>query len=168
MTLEEFTNSLPKDKQLKLALHFARLALPVWEDYCADRDISYRDTVVGMTHSTDKNLPRNVLNAIEEYLNMNKWQKFLNGKKNILKFRSQFDEPIVALQDEDWQLPYEVKTTFYAFYNLTDAVIGKDVTVFGDSTIYVSINQAIDALETSGTMSVDEINRILQKYSDEI
>jgi hypothetical protein len=73
----------------------------------------------------------------------------------------QFDDPIIALQDTDWELPNEVQKTFYAVYNLIDTLMGKKKTVFEESSIYVSINQAIDALETSKTLTFDEINKIL-------
>ncbi|HEV7424358.1 MAG TPA: hypothetical protein VGO21_04175, partial [Candidatus Paceibacterota bacterium] len=77
------------------------------------------------------------------------------------EIRRQFDDPIVALQDTDWQLPDEVQKTFYAVYNLIDTLLVKEKTVFDESTIYVSINQAADALETSKTLTFYDINQIL-------
>jgi hypothetical protein len=167
MNLEEFINSLPENKQLHLALRLIKLTLPIWESYCQDRDISYRDSVVGLTHATNKELPRNVINAVEEYLSLNRWKRMFSGMKKLSRFRSLFLEPITALQDDDWKLPYEVQTMFYAVYNLLDAAMGKTVTSFGDSTAYVSINQAADALETSKTMTFEEINSLLQEYKNE-
>jgi hypothetical protein len=73
----------------------------------------------------------------------------------------QFSDPILALQDLDWELPYEVERTFYAVHNLLDSVLGKEKTVFNGTTIYVTINQAIDAIESSKLLSETEIKEML-------
>ncbi len=161
MTLQEYTDSLPKDKQFDLALRLIKLSLPVWNSYAEKNKLSYRDTVVGLTHSVDKKLLQNAIDTVGEYLHLNKLKKFIDGKKELLELRRQFDDPIVALQDTDWELPDEVQKIFYAVYNLIDTLVGKEQTVFGDSTIYVSINQVLNALQTSKMLTVDEIKVIL-------
>lgn len=73
----------------------------------------------------------------------------------------QFRDPIVALQDLDWELPNEVERTFYAVHNLLDSLLGKEKTVVNEATIYVTINQAIEALESSNLLTEKEIREIL-------
>jgi len=46
---------------------------------------------------------------------------------------------------------------FYSIHNLLDAALGKERTVFDETTIYVTINQAIDALEGSKSFTTDQI-----------
>jgi hypothetical protein len=161
MTLQEYTDSLPKGKQIELTIKLTKLVLPIWEKYSEDNQLSYRDTVVGLAHRVDKKLLRNTIEGVETYLSSGKWKRFMDGKRTLLKLRSQFNDPVVALQDTDWELPDEVLKTFYAVYNLIDTVIGKEKTVFGDSTIYISINQAVDALESSKTMPFDQIQEVI-------
>jgi len=166
MTLQKYTDSLPKEKQFNLAIRFAKLTLPIWDNYADKNDLSYRDTVVGMQHSVDRKLLLTTINAVEEYLNSNKLKKIFNGKGKLLELSRQFNDPIVALQDCDWELPDEVLKTFYSVHNLLDTLVEKEQTVFGESTIYVSINQAVDAIEKSKTLTFEEINEILNEIKN--
>ena len=161
MTLQEYVDSLPKGKQFALALRLTKLALPIWAKYSEENTLTYRDTVVGLTHRVDKELLQNTIEAVETYLSLSKWEKFRDGRRALLKLRVQFDDPVVALQDADWELPDEVLKAFYAVCNLIDAVIGEDQTTFGDTTIYVSINQAADALENSKALKFDQIHELI-------
>ena len=161
MTLQKYTDSLSKDGRFKVAIRLTKLALPIWDNYADKNPLTYRDTVVGLTHTLDKKILKDTIDAVETYLNSNKIKKIIGGTSELREIRRQFDDPIVALQDTDWQLPDEVQKTFYAVYNLIDTLLVKEKTVFDESTIYVSINQAADALETSKTLTFDDINQIL-------
>jgi hypothetical protein len=54
-----------------------------------------------------------------------------------------------------------LRRTFYSVFNLIEACLGRRQTSFGDLTVYVSINQAADALETSKGLTFEEITEIL-------
>ncbi len=161
MTLKKYSESLPKDIRFKVAIKLIKLALPIWENFADKNQLKYRDTVVGLTHTVDKDILKNSIDAVEIYLNSNKIRKIIGGKSKLIEIRRQFDDPIVALQDADWELPDDVPKIFYSVYNLLDELLGKKKTAFDKSTIYVAINQAIDALDTSETLTVGEINKIL-------
>ena len=162
MALKEFIDSLSVDKQYTIAIKLAKLILPIWEQYADKHELVYRDTVVGLTHSVDRKLLENSIEAIEEYTN----SKALFKRRNKLDtFYEQFADPVVSLKDNDWKVPYEVETAFFSIYNLIRNAIGKTPTVFDESSIYVSINQAADALLTAKRFSVDEINEILTEIS---
>jgi|GEM_PF-1077201 len=161
MTLQKYTDSLSKDEQFKVAIRLTKFALPIWESYADHNQLNYRDTVVGLMHTVDKKLLNDAINAVEIYLNTSKIKKIIRGKSKLKKIYSQFDDPINALQDADWQLPEDVQKTFYAVYNLINFLLGKERNVFDELTIYVSINQAADALETSKILTFDDINKIL-------
>ena len=151
---------MPSNKRLDLAIRLTKLALPIWEKYADENKLTYRDTVVGMHHSVDRNLLKETVGFVEQDFHLKKEERI------FFKLKAQFDDPIVALQDMDWELPDEIQNIFYSIYNLLEAYCGKSYTSFGDLTIYVSINQAIDALETSGRLTVDELRGIIYINSD--
>ena len=132
MTLQKYTNSLSKDRQFEVAIRLTKLTLPIWNNYVNTNPLTYRDTVVGLTHTVDKEILKDTIDAVEGYLNSTKIKKIIGGTSELKKIRRQFDDPIVALQDLDWELPYEVQTTFYAVYNLIDTLLGKEKTVFAE------------------------------------
>jgi hypothetical protein len=161
MGLQEYIDSLPKDKQFNLAIMLAKLMLPIWEEYAERNTTTYKDTVVGLTHSVNKNLLRSTVCSIEKYIAANPLLKTIIKNTQLKILKSEFGDPIVALKDFDWELPYEVQTAFYSAHNLLDAALGKERTVFDEPTIYVAINQAIDALESSKSLTMDEIRALL-------
>ena len=56
---------------------------------------------------------------------------------------------------------------FYSAHNLLEKLAGKEKTVFNELTIYVSINQSIDAIQRKDIISTDKIKTIL-KNSDKV
>ena len=161
MTLEEHIGNLPKNKRCDIAVRLTRLALPIWDKYAEKNELTYRDTVVGLQHSVNRALLKNTIDAVEKYISTNFIGKALIKNTALLSLSRQFSDPIVALQDLDWKLPYEVERTFYSVYNLLDSTLGKEKTAFYEKTIYVTINQAIDALSSSNLMNEKEIREIL-------
>ena len=153
MTLQQFCTNLPEDKRTQLAITLAKLTLPVWNNFADKHKLSYRDSIVGLKHPVDRNLLENSINEIET--------SCFKTTNRLLELYNSFIDPIVALQDDDWVLPNPVQKTFYSVYNLLESVIGKEQAVSEDSVIYVSINQAVDALETSKTLTEDEIKKYL-------
>ena len=166
MTLQKYIDSLPKNGQFKVAIRLTKLALPIWENYADENPLTYRDTVFGLTHTIDKKILKVTIDAVETYFNSNKIKKIIGAKNELTEIRKQFDDPIVALQDTDWILPDEVQKTFYAVYNLIDSLLGKANTIFDESKIYVSVNQVADALETSKTLTFEDINKILDEIKN--
>lgn len=161
MTLEKHIENLPKDKQFDIAIRLTKLSLPIWDKYADKNEPTYRDTVVGLPHSVDRALLKNTIDAVEKYISTNMISKIVIKNTDLLSLSRQFSDPIVALQDIDWELPNEVEKTFYAVHNLLDAALGKEMTAFNESTIYVTINQAIDALDSSKTVTEEEIRKVL-------
>jgi hypothetical protein len=161
MTLEEHIENLQKDMQFDIAIRLTKLSLPIWDKYADKNELTYRDTVVGLHHSVDRALLKDTIDAVEKYISTNMINKVIIKNTDLLSLSRQFSDPIVALQDIDWELPNEVEKTFYAVHNLLDAALGKEMTAFNESTIYVTINQAIDALNNSKTLTEEEIRKVL-------
>ncbi|MBK9700332.1 MAG: hypothetical protein IPO79_09600 [Flavobacteriales bacterium] len=138
-----------------------KAALPIWDKYADKNELTYQDTVVGLHHSVDRQLLLKTINAVEQFVATNIIKRTIFKNPDLLSSDRQFNDPIVALQDTDWELPYEVERTFYAVHNLLDAALDKEKTAFNETTIYVAINQAVDALASSNTMTEEEIRNIL-------
>lgn len=166
MTLQEFCYTLPKNKQIKLAIKLAKQALPIWDNYADNNILSYRDTVVGLTHTVPKQLLSNTINEIENHFATQKLSRIIKDPSKLLKLYSYFDDPIVALQDSDWELPEQVKKTFYSVYNLIGSIIHKNMATIDESRLYITINQAIDAIKTADILSENQINQILQRMKN--
>jgi hypothetical protein len=161
VSLQKYIEGLSKENQFRLAIKLARLTLPIWNKFAAKSDLTYRDSVAGLNHAVDKNLLKEAIESIEKYLN-NNISDFSEKETNLYK---KFIDPIIALQDDDWDLPDEVLKTFYAVYILIEAIIDKEKPAFGNSALYVSINHSIDALVYSKTLSTVEINSILDSFT---
>lgn len=163
MTLQEFCDTLPKDKQIELAIQLISLSLPIWDKFAENNTLSYRDTVVGLTHTIPQQLLADTINEVQNYLSTPRLLRGFKSKRKLLKLYSYFDEPIVALQDTDWELPTIVERTFYSVYNLLGSIVDKDITAFNERTIYVAINQSIDAIQTAGILSESQIKETLEQ-----
>ena len=154
---------LPADRQLTIAIHFCRLGLPIWDDFASDADArAYHDGVVGMHHVISDTLLARALATAEAALNHADDCATAAGTEAIRSVEHEFIEPIVALQDGDWELPDAVTLIFYAHSNLIEHLSGRKVLLGGESALYVSVNQAIDALETSGRMTMEQIRAELK------
>jgi hypothetical protein len=155
MTLQNFCDRLPDDKKNQLALRLAKRTIPIWNNYADKHKLSYRDSIVGLKHTVERTL-------LEETLNEIGISSFTKTEP-LSDLYNKFIDPIVALQDDDWKLPNEVEKTFYCIYNLLVFVIEEKQNGSSYSPIYVSINQAIEALETSETLTEEEIKKLLSE-----
>jgi len=158
-SLEEFIKSLPEDKQFSLALKLLKKAIPLWDEFINEKNLSYKDGLVGLKHNVSGDLPLKVVKLTEKFLECG----IKDIKEKILSVRLEFTDPVVALQDDDWNLPQTVLLTFYSAYNLINAISEKDSETFGPSSVSVSINQSIDALEKSKTLTPEQIKDILNR-----
>jgi len=163
MTLHDYINTLSKEAQLKLAIRLAKLALPIWDNYAKKNKLAYHESVVGVKHTLIKDLLQETIETIESSSILQNTDIPVENEDKLLLLYRQFSDPVIALQDNDWQLPDEVIQTFYAVYNLIDTIIDSRQIKFSGTSFYVSINQAINALETSETLTFDEINKLLEE-----
>jgi hypothetical protein len=155
MDFKEYCNSLPKERLSALAIKLCDKACPIWTDYCKIGGLTYRDTVVGLLHTIQENLLSDTLELCNR-LQIN--SDLFDNEYTILK--DEFLEPVTALQDDDWELPYPVEKVFYAVYNL---LLGfkQQRSLNNDLFHYVSANQAGDALIKTGLMTSDEIKEFI-------
>jgi len=161
MTLIDLVNSLEKKIQIGLAIELIEIGLPIWEDYNSENQIEYTDSVVGVYHKIDKELIRISIKLLSK---INKPNNILTKKINGIKLKTLYDEirePVVAKQDDDFEIPLEVELILYSTSNLIEYVHGKEKSAFSENLAYVSINQSIEAITRKGILETDEIKEIL-------
>jgi hypothetical protein len=165
-TLSDLMQGLPEDRQLTLAVHFCKLGLPIWDAFATQkRARSYYDGVVGLHHVISETLPTRALALAQSALADPTYCARHEGTQLLGALKHEFVEPIVALQDDDWELPDAVRLVFYAHSNLVEHLAGKVTFPNGETALYVALNQAIDALESSGHMTFAQIQDGLRAFS---
>jgi hypothetical protein len=85
-------------------------ALAIWRGFRDGGEaITYHDGVVGQRHVVDDELPERALVAVRTALRGEAWDTDLV---------TQYQEPIVAMHDDDLEFPDEIEYAYYAIYNL--------------------------------------------------
>jgi hypothetical protein len=93
-----------RKRQVHVSL--CRSALHVWEAYAHQQPaLDYVDSVVGLHHRVDITLPRDALASVQS-----------NNDHAAVAHR--YQEPLVALQDDDLVFPAHIEFAYYAIYNL--------------------------------------------------
>ena len=162
MPLSELIDSFKKKNQIELAIELIEIGLPIWENYNSENRIEYTDSVVGMYHKINKNLIEKSIKLLKK---INGQNNFLTDKINGLKIKSLHDEirePVVAREDDDFEIPTEVELILYSTSNLIEYIMGKSHSSLNENLAYISINQSIDAITKSGILSFDEIRNIIE------
>lgn len=166
MNLDEHIASLPSAQQWVIAYQMARAALPIWEAFAVDGELHYIDSVVGMSHTVAPDLLARALAAAEELVHMPERDMRAHAGGRMKEFQAEFLDPIVALQDMDWELPSPVQRCFYAVSNLVEVLSGQERSTFGEAMRYVVVNQALDAIHQARLLSDAEIHAILYQFGE--
>jgi hypothetical protein len=159
-SLIDFVNGLDEERQYTLALLLVEKALPLWEEHASKNALEYFDSVVGMHHVINKDIVARALDTVKKEL-----AKRNSQLNELAALKKEFMEPLVALQDSDWELPYPVQHTLYAASNLVKKITGESITPFDEPLIYVVINQAFDALISANVFSIPQANVFLRDFS---
>jgi len=110
-------------------LELCRHALEIWEGYArAQSPITYQDSVVGITHTLDQRLPRDAFES-------SRAGRALSG------IAARYNEPIVAMQDDDLELPENIEYAYYAIHNLFRKYVQGDAAIDD----WLIVNQALSA-----------------------
>jgi hypothetical protein len=158
MNLQEFCKYISAVKEFNMAIKFAFIALPVWDNYCKNNSPCYTDSITGLIHKVDSNLLINTLNESLAY--------FSDAEKSnrLSELYKNFDDPVIALQDMDWDLPDEVERIFYSVYNIARGLLSEVDNENDQLIFYVAINQAIDVIESEGILTERQIRDILDEF----
>lgn len=163
MSLEQYCESLNRKQKIQCCIALITYAMPIWDEYAKDNELKYRDSVVGLNHVVASDILERCLKAVESELNKSFFSKYFSTSL-LSRNLHEFYEPKTAMQDLDWELPYPVAQLFYSVFNLMQFVDDEKKYEPHKDLAYVSMNQSIDALESSGLKTMEEIKAILDSY----
>ncbi|MGB0870596.1 MAG: hypothetical protein ACPGSD_13445 [Flavobacteriales bacterium] len=156
MSLKKYTASLTEKHRFGFAIELIEKLLPIWNDFSKiKKNLEYIDTVVVMYHVVDKNIIERTIKLAK------KWIDNEFDHKEHQSLNSCFSDPIVALQDLDWEIPENIQLIFYSAYNLLIKLNGETKTIFGDEQLHLVINQAIDSIFLSELMTENELREFM-------
>ncbi|OFY89695.1 MAG: hypothetical protein A3K10_14570 [Bacteroidetes bacterium RIFCSPLOWO2_12_FULL_31_6] len=159
MSLQDLLSTIPEKNQHELSVKFLTIGQPIWKDYAINnKNLEYTDTVVGMQHKVSHDIIQRTIDLISEEIKSPK-----SKTKQIAELHQEFRDPIISLQDMDWEVPESVLLIFYSAYNLIESLKGKKETYDDESMIYISINQSIDAITREKIKTFNEINTLLKE-----
>ncbi|WP_067685854.1 hypothetical protein [Nocardia jejuensis] len=146
MTPRELFFQLGADRRRQVHLSLCQDALTTWVAYAgaARSPLRYRDSVVGMRHRVDVELPADALRSA-------------CAGVDLADIATRYLEPITALQDDDLTFPDPVEFAYYAIYNcFRKYVVGEDISE------WLIVNQALSAHDDAEaasrlTRTIDEI-----------
>lgn len=164
MALQNNIAELDDTSQLELAIVMIENGLSIWTDYTSTNKLEYTDHVVGMHHKIDSNLLQRAIEVSKEEVHKKNLLDKIIKKNNLKNILDEFLEPKTAIQDFNFELPNEVELIFHSTYNLLEAINGAKPNYSRETMVYVSINQSIDAIESSNLMTIDEVKDILRKF----
>ncbi|KAF0845719.1 hypothetical protein [Nocardia caishijiensis] len=138
---------LDADRRRQVHLVLCAQALPTWTGYVRGKPaaLRYRDSVVGMRHRVDVDLPADALRAVRTGAD----RADVSGR---------YLEPIAALHDDDLCLPDHVEFAYYAIYNCFRRYVCGD-----DIAEWLIVDQALAAHDPSEatprlTRAVDDVD----------
>jgi hypothetical protein len=102
---------MDRASQIEALALACRGALRIWKEWAGNRAIEFVDSVVGVRHLVDVTLPSRALAAIED-------------GDDLSSIERELVEPVVAIHDEDLEMPPEVKDAYHAIYNLVRFALG--------------------------------------------
>lgn len=129
VTLPQLFLRLDADRRRQVHLALCEDALPVWTGYAGGKSsqLRYRDSVVGMWHHVDAELPAAALCSA-------------HAGADLAGVADRYPEPISALQDDDLVFPDPVEFAYYAIYNCFSKYVGGH-----DISDWLIVNQALSA-----------------------
>ena len=133
--------NLSADETKKAHVRACAYSVSAWDKFCANgRNLTYKDSVVFLTHSVDKSLLNSALQAVID-----------NHSDGLL---DSFLEPINALEEMDWTPGQNIEYAFYSIYNLYKKYCHKE-----EIDNWLIINQALSS--ESDETKIDEMLRCI-------
>ncbi|MBV7703098.1 hypothetical protein [Nocardia nova] len=148
MTPSALFFQLGTEYRRRVHLSLCEDALPTWIGYVREKPsaLRYRDSVVGMRHHVDVELPADALRSA-------------GAGVDLADVGNRYLEPITALQDDDLAFPDPVEFAYYAIYNCFRKYVGGD-----NIEDWLIVNQALSAHDSDQaaprlTRTINEITR---------
>lgn len=148
---------LGADRRRQVHLLLCEDALLAWNLYAQGKpaQLRYRDSVVGMWHNVDVDLPARALSAARAGV-------------DLTDVSGRYLEPTVALQDDDLAFPDPVEFAYYAIYNCFRKYVGGD-----DISDWLIVNQALSIHHDSDAAprldrAIDEIGSTISEQGGDV
>ncbi|MBN2497213.1 MAG: FHA domain-containing protein [Deltaproteobacteria bacterium] len=155
--LEAAMAPLPHRLRCLCALAASAEALPVWRAHAAGATLAYHDSVVGMHHVVDRDLPRRALAFV--------WACVGRGEFGpCFELARGFGEPVCALQDEDWLLPEAPRMAYYAAYNTFNLCTGWELASEKARVFAMAVHQAQVARIVERDLPREEARRHFDRW----
>jgi hypothetical protein len=151
--LEGLFTRLNESSKIQLALKMAKISVPIWEAYKKRNTLLLFKSEVYNQPDVDMALLRETLAAIET-----------DELADLRQSFNQFRQPIVMLQEGEWELSISIKNAFYSVYNLAKAVLSAENKAQRSSCVRQSVMQSFDAINKSFLLSMDEWKDFLEDY----
>ena len=130
---------LTPDGQKLVQIELCQKVYQLWLDYVSENGISeYQETVAGTIQNIDYSLPQDAIDAVKK-------------GKDTSGVAGRYQEPSVALQDEDLTFSSDMDMAYYAVYNLYQFHVAHKLE---DS--WVIVNQALSAFGEKDTIDIFE------------
>jgi hypothetical protein len=124
--MEEFL-ALDPERRRRVQIALCAIAVDAWEREIAPDPPAYHDSVVGLFHVVEADLPRDALEAVR------------SGADDRGVHR-RLGEPLAALQDADLELADHLEFAWYSVYNLFEKYVrGRAI------DDWLIVNQALSA-----------------------
>lgn len=154
-------NQLPATAQLQLALLLTQKALPLWEKYSGEHELSYRDSPALPPVKIDRRMLPTALDEIDIFLRLT-----VSGSsnENIVPHYFHFVGPVIAMQDGTWVPPYPIKKIFLSVYYMLKSIIEQSEGNVSAGLPGLAITQALDCLDVSKLYTKDAIELLLKDF----
>lgn len=146
-TLKTILSGLSYRSQCLCALVACEASLKIWEEFAAQARLEYTDSVIGLHHELDKELPSRVISSVRENLeNL--------GTEFGYALQEEYLEPLAAIGDADLVFPERVLEAFYSFHNLLTAAMDAEK----KQHFAIAVQQACESLHEKHTKQKTQKN----------
>jgi len=145
---------------LRLALHLAEKALPVWARYARKR-VAYHAVSVGPVTIVETDLLQKTLQEINYHVHRN----FVGADlTKIREYHNLFVGPVLALKDGIWVCAHPVKKVFMSVYHISRSIVEQNIGAAPEHFLPEAITLALESLELSGLYTRKEIAGMLSTF----
>lgn len=167
MTLEEIIASLPELAKVELAVHLLEIGLPIWEHFVQKptTELTYYSFLIGM-ETVDPNIIKRSTLIAKQWVSPQSSDAQEQLETTLKKLIANFEDHLLGMKDWELEMDRHPQLIFYAASNLLSYINGEEITIYKESSIYVAVNQTIDAILRTNLQSQNEIDAILRSYLD--
>lgn len=134
--LKTLLSGLSYRSQCLCAIIACEAALNAWSEFASAENFSYADSVLGLRHEIDSDLPSRVLSCVRGNLeNL--------GTDFGFALQEEYLEPLAALGDGDFKMPENALEAFTSFHHLLTAAMDAEK----KQHFSVAVQQACESLQ---------------------